>query len=528
MTFRFNLIDEPWIPCHRLNGEPDLLNLRDTLLQAHELRDLAGASPLQVAALYRLLLAILHRVFGPETVEEWSALWEAAMFDATALNYYLDEWHDRFDLFDSRKPFYQYDDERVKEKSIVSLKHGIGVLHNPLFDHDSEARGLKITPEEAARALLAVQCFGFGGLSGIEQKHTDAPGAKGILLIVQGNTLKATLLLNLIQYPDERSSLVDTSMDRPAWEMGDPFENERATPDGYLDYLTWQNRRIRLIPEVTEAGKIVVRLWSVGPGLRLSKNVRDSMKHYFSHPKNGYVVYRFDPDRQVWRNVDSFLAFQEGEEKTQPPVVLRELRHRVDQGALAVDCIFRCKALGMATDRRKSSKALFYREESFPLPLRYLQDQDLLNELRDALHLVEQGRRALTQALRLAGMNLYLPDADSFVWSRGPRATTDKKEVPTQRKADIEGWIAHTGAERRFWAALDVPFQYFVVELADLELREGTILNWRRGIRRAALDALDQALQGLPEVPGYRALVRSNATLLTQLNKYVPMPKKEG
>ena len=65
MTYSFNLIDEPWIPCLRPDGTTIALGLRETLLQAHELREIRGDTPLETAALHRLLLAILHRVFGP-------------------------------------------------------------------------------------------------------------------------------------------------------------------------------------------------------------------------------------------------------------------------------------------------------------------------------------------------------------------------------------------------------------------------------------------------------------------------------
>lgn len=65
MTISFNLIDEPWIPCIRLDGKPDELSLRAVFAQAHQLREIRGDSPLETASLHRLLLAVLHRVFGP-------------------------------------------------------------------------------------------------------------------------------------------------------------------------------------------------------------------------------------------------------------------------------------------------------------------------------------------------------------------------------------------------------------------------------------------------------------------------------
>lgn len=58
----FNLIDEPWIPCIALDGQSIEYGIRDTLLKAHELREICDDSPLVTVALHRLLLAILYRI----------------------------------------------------------------------------------------------------------------------------------------------------------------------------------------------------------------------------------------------------------------------------------------------------------------------------------------------------------------------------------------------------------------------------------------------------------------------------------
>ncbi len=67
MTFSFNLIEEPFIPCVRLDGQTVEYGLADTLLKAPEIADLRDGSPLVTIALHRLLLAILHRCYqGPK------------------------------------------------------------------------------------------------------------------------------------------------------------------------------------------------------------------------------------------------------------------------------------------------------------------------------------------------------------------------------------------------------------------------------------------------------------------------------
>ena len=78
-------------------------------MQAHEWREIRGDTPLETASLHRLLLAVLHRVFGPKSTRAWKSLWGREQFDRGMLDEYLHQpkIHQRFDLFDSEKPFYQ-------------------------------------------------------------------------------------------------------------------------------------------------------------------------------------------------------------------------------------------------------------------------------------------------------------------------------------------------------------------------------------------------------------------------------------
>lgn len=85
----FDLLDEPWLPCIRLDGADVLLGLRDALVQAHNLLELGGDSPIVEAALYRLLLVVMHRVFGPPSHDVWGALWNAGRWEPARIDYVL-------------------------------------------------------------------------------------------------------------------------------------------------------------------------------------------------------------------------------------------------------------------------------------------------------------------------------------------------------------------------------------------------------------------------------------------------------
>lgn len=510
--FSFNLVDEAWLPCLGLDGAAKTLSLRQTLTQAHQLQSLAGDSPPQTAALHRLLLAILQQVFGPEDVDDWADLWQAEQFEANEINTYLDTWQHRFDLFDTERPFYQAPDKRVKSKSIISLSHDRAAGNNAtLFDHHTEAEGEILTPAQAARALVAAQAFGLAGLSGIKgATFTDGPCASGIIFLVEGDNLKQTLLLNMIMYPPDTDIFTHTRDDKPAWEMEDPFEPDRQVPLGYLDYLTWQNRRILLEPEDIEK-KVRVRLMTMGPGLRLETsmlNTLDTMKHYRQDDKLGPLATSFSEDRVLWRDSATFLSFRDMDE-LKTPKTFAWLRYLVNEKFLERRQLFRAAALGMS---KKQAKVYFFREERLPLPLAYLTDDSLVNTLANALDRTSTLAFDLVQAARRVGMFLQIPDAETKKWG----------ELNPNAKIAINNWVDYTGLERHYWASLDIPFQTFMVDLAQKE-REAVMSEWFATLRQTALAAFEQAAQYVGnDGKSFKAVERGRGYLGGRLNKLFP------
>lgn len=512
--FTFNLVDEPWLPCVQPDGRAVTLSLRRTLLEAHELQSLAGDTPLQTAALHRLLLAILHRVFGPADDRVWAALWHSRAFDASAIDAYLDQWITRFDLFDEERPFYQAADPRVKPKSIISLSHECASGNNAtLFDHHTEEEGEVDTPAQAARHLVTAQAFGLAGLSGIPQKFTDGSCAGGIIFLTEGDNLKQTFMLNMIPYPISDPDMFSTSnMDRPVWEMDDPFNPERKLPHGYLDYLTWQNRRILLRPE-TGADGVIIRNMTMAPALHLDPTLFDSMKHYRLDDKLGALATSFNENRVLWRDSASFFTFQStGERKVRPPATFRWLSELIEYGELPRHYLFRCLALGMS---KKQAKVNFFREERLPLPLDYLVDQQLVARLADALDKTSLVAFDLVQSLRRLGMHLQIADADNKQWG----------ELSGNAKEEINKWVSHTGAERQYWSDLDIPFQSFIVNLTHDP--EAALVRWHDRLRQTVLDVFGQAAQFAgDDGRAFKAVVRGRGYLLYRLNELLPLQEK--
>ena len=505
----FNLLAEPWIPSIGGDGRRIELGLRDTLVRAHELRELVGESPLVTAALHRLLLAVLHRaVDGPADPDEWANLWEAKGWHPGQLDAYLEPWQHRFDLFAPDRPFYQAADERVKPKSVTSLIHQVASGNNPvLFDHHTDAVGIALPPAQAARMLVAAQAFGLGGLSGIPQKFTDAPCAGGIVFLVQGDNLFETLALNLLPYPHE-TVMRHVDDDQPAWEMDDPFAGDRAFPHGYLDYLTWQNRRVLYVPDAMN-GDAVIRKMTVGPALRLDNSVTNPMLHYRLDKKLGPRPTAFREGRALWRDSASLLELHD--EGLKPPQAFRWLAELVYEGVLSRSQTRRYLAMGMC---KKQAKVNFYRSERMPLPLRYLQERKLVEALKDAVRMAEDTARQLWGAARTLATYVLSPQADA-----------DSGRQPARE--DLDKLTQQWAVERRYWSRLEVSFREMVSALPAY--RDEALADWRKTLYRAAWAAFDPLAKDLGHDPqALKAVVRARDQLAAGLAKALPRNDAAG
>jgi len=501
MDSKFNLIESPWIPCVPGQGRILELGIRDTLLGARELRELGGESPLVTAALHRLLLAVIHRVYGPPGYDAWAQLWQAGCFDRRLLDTYLAAWRERFNLFDAVHPFYQMADGRVKRKSVISMMFDAASGANAtLFDHHTHAEGQALDPAEAARVLLAMQTFGLAGLSGLkEQKFTDAPWARGVIFLVQGDNLFETLMLNLVRYPADQV-MRQNRQDRPAWEWDDPFEPDRHLPAGYLDHLTWQNRRLLLFP-THNTGHVSVSEMTMAPGLRLDASVFDPMKHYYVRdPKRGLQFLRFREDRALWR--DSAALFKLRKEGYQPPQAFDWLQELVGEGLLDWRQTRRILALGMANNQARVD---FFRTERMPLPLAYLQNEALAAQLDQALRLAEDVRRQLWGAAHKMATFVLCPAADA-----------EGAHLPDRKDVDAltQGWFI----ERRYWAQLEVPFMRLLQALPGAG--DQALADWSEALRRAARDPFVHVAEGLAyDAHKLKAAVRGREQLELGLGK---------
>ena len=494
MTYSFNLIDEPWIPCLSPDNTHQELGIHNVLKNAQHLGEIRGETPLETVAMYRLLLAILHRVFGPEGTTEWGKLRQKPGFSPADLNDYFQrsDIYEAFDLLGEKRRFYQCRDPRAGEKSVISMViHAASGNNGTLFDHSTEYVGLELTPAQAARALLVSQMFGIGGLSGLPDKFTDGPAAKGILFFAKGANLFETLLLNMVNYAEDKPIPTPDNDDLPAWEMTDPFQPARTKPRGYLDYLTWQNRRIWLLPEGVN-GRVVVRRMSWAPGLVMSADDIDPMKVYRASRTSGMQPLCFSAERALWR--DSSVLFQIASAETKPPLVVGWLDRLAGRSLIDITKRFQLVALGMSKNK---ASVEFLRAESLPLSLKLVTNTERIGDLSHAQGDAENTARIVRRsAFVLALLTLYPSisedsvDSDERVDERIGRGQSSNS---SDRNAQHAYTLAKSwDVESLFWNAMEPHFHRFIQDLPDTPAE--ALKTWRNEVRSAAKASFAQAI----------------------------------
>ena len=503
MSIRFNLCDEPWLPCVRIDGQVVTLGLDDTLAQAYLLRELQGETPLETAALHRLLLAILHRVFGPDSRRAWAALWQRGAWDVAAVRAYLERWRERFDLFDDAYPFYQTANTEAEIKPINKLAVSLAYNNATLFEHQMEDGRLSIPPGRAARWLVTFQSSGIGTGPPFNP-YPAGPLVNTMIVMPQGQTLFETLMLNLLEYHDDRP-IPSGPDDRPIWELDrNPYPPSPTTfyRPGYLAYLTWQCRTIRLLPHLQD-GDISVRECHLAQGSRWdSALIEDPMKVYVRDEKRGTWPLRLREDRALWR--DSHALFRIRDQSVRPPLAFLSMAEHMDRGTLRHDQVCNYVVLGLSNDNASLN---FYRQERMPLPLAYLSEDEQGDLLRDSLFKALQAAEDAGKALREAGRDLAK-------WVVSP---ADKSKAYAQ---DVKMVLGQLRIESGYWPLLEVAFRRFIRELP---VRGQPALDeWLDTVLRVARRAFQEAAEAVSDpIRGLKAATLARGTLERFLAKAI-------
>lgn len=339
MNGHFDLRTEPWIRVRELDGSIRELSLIQTLDRAHEIETLAGEVATQDAALLRLLLAIVRRVLGADTAThtDWATWWRAGSLPTDDIHRYLEKFETRFNLLDPQAPFYQVADLRTPKNEMTELARLIVDVPSghQLFTTRAGPDLHSMSLAEAARWIVHCQGFDASGIKSGAVGDPRVTGGKGYpigpawagqlgLVIPTGRSLFETLLLNVVI-----GHTISTPDDAPAWERPPATSAPRdhhllradpehiVVPDGPLDALTWQSRRIRL--GVADGMAVSVLIcngdratlrdqFAVEPmtAWRVSEAQRKALRLPPGH--RVYMPQTHSIERNVWRGLAATLA----------------------------------------------------------------------------------------------------------------------------------------------------------------------------------------------------------------------------
>lgn len=489
---RYNLIEEKWIPVRFLTNFRDELGIRDTLLRAGEIEALEDPSPLVLAALHRFLLAILYRALrGPTDIDQARALFSDG-FPKEKITAYLDQWRDRFWLFDEKYPFGQipsFEPKTWRAWTSLAAEHNADNA-KVLFDHAIVEAPGEISPAAAARWILATHTFSVScGKS--ELAHTGtAPSATAVMALPLGRNLQDTLLYSLI--PQNRAVI---EQDLPVWEREPESVSELKSkierhPTGLADLYSWRTRSIRLKEE--QSGAVQQLAFASGVNITAS-DFNDPMLCYRIDEKLGKLPLQFR-ERGIWRDFDSLLP---DDAHLAPQVIEHAAKlGRIEQTRFPRSVM----VLGQANNKAKIE---FWRMEQFALPEALAADHFIRSDIRQMLSDAEDAQKWLWQACRSFACDLL---------SRGNREPATK---------DINAFVDQMPVSPLYWSALESRFHEILREYTLDRDPDDVRCLWLKSIRNALKEAWERhrTAVALGNAWVIRALVKAEGTLARKLKE---------
>ena len=497
----FDLIDNPWIPCLFEDGTLRELGLRAALQEAPRIREIAHDSPLFVASIHPILVAIMHRVLllqdADEPEDQWEIWWEQGHFDNDAIDAYFEQWRDRFDLFDVVHPFYQVAGLEMAEASSL-FRLAMEEQNAPaMFANRANPDWAAPSSALAAQLLVAIQNFalGFGkaskcviGGAEIEPPYSaDGPLLRGLTIWPSGETLFQTLALNVVPHELNED-------DAPCWELDAPHELRDVAAKsgrvsiasrGICDLLTLQSRLIRLLPAELDGQTFVSGAYfTQGRSLEKDEAKRPAfhpLKLYFTSKTAGIVTLALSEGKAIWRNAHTLFSENARSQHACNPLAFvatmkdaRQLRPNLN-------------VVGMATEPGKAGKFLMWRYDRLPFSPAFLSDENIVETLRTAnadADLIADEMRA-----RFATV------ARTFI-------AGDKDGGHKPDPDDVKALVSKFDPRRDYWPRLEAHFYELLNALAnDPDDLKTPVEKWKSDLQNAARESLKTACGALGTSP---------------------------
>ncbi len=474
----FNLVEQPWIPIVSLNWQRQEISLEQLFSTWSTLREIQADNPPTTLAIYRFLLAILHRAYqGPKNVDHWEEIQQDNGKEALG---YLNQWRERFDLFHPDYPFMQ---DTALTQSLTSEVYTLHTMQgdntSTVFSHEHQWSGYSISLPQTARLLIRLQIVDISSprqnypAANVGSKNTKAtPTINAANVFIRGSSLKEALLLNLMRY-DPFSEIPSAVIgdDLPYWETsyaGKPkVDRSAAPPNGYISYITYPWRRLRVFVTNNQVSRL-----SITKGNELPESIQYSQWECgigFQEEK----PIRLLPTRQLWRDSHSFLLSIENSHRPRIIDWLAELRMENLVGDLTYLQVF-----GMCADKAKPEAWII---DLFAVPTCYILDKQLSKTLKIAIDIAERHKEV-------------------FSWSKH----NPYSQLPQALKKNRES-LSSLDGESRYWATLDRIFPDLLQALPLDKIKDENgitygnkkLPEWTRTVQKAARDAFTESIASI-------------------------------
>lgn len=507
----FNLLDEHWIPVRTHTGEVIEVSLSEALLNARDYAALAETSPPNLIALYRLLLATLHRALTTQH-GQWRdtdrARWFRDGLPEAPIRAYLEHWRERFWLFHPSEPFMQVaaladaDEtrEKLKARTQIALEGANG--NTPVvFDHSQDDAPSAASFSLACRNLLGFLQFTPGGLVKTV-RDSDKAGALAntAAIIPTGENLSETLLLGLHPFDARRAD------DLPSWERPKPtiamLRADPALASGPNDRYTRLSRAVLLSPVANASGAACeVRQLRFAAGLALGEdpNAPDPMACYRINKEGKAIRISYSEGRAIWRDLPSLVP-DPSKSKDIPAAILgwaANLYSALGQW----DAPTQILTAGLASDQ---AKLLRWRAERIELPKALLTQADAAEFLRLQIRFAEEFHSRL-RSLHIGLIAQTMPEPDH-----------------KDTKARAKAILSNGPAAAVFFSAAERALPKLMQQIATGDF-DGADRDWKTTLAEAARESWTATRRSLGDSPAVlRADARTWPRFSGLLNTLVP------
>ncbi|MEX2755945.1 MAG: type I-E CRISPR-associated protein Cse1/CasA [Candidatus Sigynarchaeota archaeon] len=488
-NIHYNLLEKPWIPVEGKDGKVSMRGIKEVIARAHEFVLIVEPSPLLEFGLYRFLVAFVMDAYTIKDTEDITDLLATGSFDQKELDGYIDKWHDRFDLFDEKHPFYQApvacpdrDDPKKRKSPAQLFQHiptGTNVIH---FFHVTEGEHV-VSLAAAARALCAIPAFMTAGGAGFSPSINVEPP---LYVLIKGENLFQTLVLNSCGIPIEENG----GSGPVAWRADNVGTREEIDATSLLQGLTWQPRHVHLIPgkggRCTYTGEqedVLVHEVVFDPGWKARCEWRDPNVAY-RITKDGRSPLRAQEGKDIWRDTGPLLLLQEHQYRSldknpvsyEKPIVVKQFVDLKINRVLSKSTSLAVNVYGIRTDGKM--KIYDWQKVSLSLPADIVINPTAGESMQENMERADGVSRMFYAAMKMA----YPRDGEG-----NDKANENLIKI----------------VQRKFWNALEprynVDFVAFLQGLApnDPDFKTKAQRVWSDKVKPIAKELIDQALDPL-------------------------------